>query len=130
MLKSITKLEIIILFSLLFCNCAQVVNLSGGKKDLSPPKLIEAIPNNNSVLFDSETISIKFDEFIKLNDLNNQLIICPKIKTNPEISVLGKELLIRLKKEELLPNTTYRFYFGSSIIDMHEGNPLLNFEYV
>jgi len=130
MLKSITKLEIIILFSLLFCNCAQVVNLSGGKKDLSPPKLIEAIPNNNSVLFDSETISIKFDEFIKLNDLNNQLIICPKIKTDPEISVLGKELLIRIKKDELLPNTTYRFYFGSSIIDMHEGNPLLNFEYV
>ncbi len=130
MLKSITKLEIIILFSLLFCNCAQVVNLSGGKKDLSPPKLIEAIPNNNSVLFDSETISIKFDEFIKLNDLNNQLIICPKIKTTPEISVLGKELLIRIKKDELLPNTTYRFYFGSSIIDMHEGNPLLNFEYV
>lgn len=130
MLKSITQLELIILFSLLFCNCAQVVTLSGGKKDLSPPKLIEAIPNNNSVRFDSETILIKFDEFIKLNDLNSQLIICPKIKTNPEISVLGKELLIRLKKEELLPNTTYRFYFGSAIIDMHEGNPLLNFEYI
>ncbi len=130
MLKSITQLELIILFSLLFFNCAQVVTLSGGKKDVSPPKLIEAIPNNNSVRFDSEIISIKFDEFIKLNDINNQLIICPKIKTNPEVNVIGKELLIRLKKEELLPNTTYRFYFGSAIIDMHEGNPLLNFEYI
>jgi hypothetical protein len=65
-----------------------------------------------------------------LKDLKNQLLISPKLKTEPEINVQGKKLKIDLKIAEFLPNTTYRIYFGKSITDMTEGNAIQNFEYV
>lgn len=110
--------------------CAQVGPLNGGARDTKPPKLVEAIPDNKNTGFNAGVITLKFDEYIRLQDLSNQLIITPKFKTVPEITADGKKLQILLKREDLLPNTTYRFFFGSSIIDMNEGNAIPNFEYV
>jgi hypothetical protein len=110
--------------------CAQIVSLNGGKKDTVPPKLTEAVPLNYSASFNREEIVLKFDEFVQVKDLVNQLIVSPKLKTPPEITAEGKKIRIRFKKEELLPNTTYRFYFGTSIADMNESNSIPDFEYV
>jgi hypothetical protein len=121
---------LIISVFLCFSRCAQVVPLSGGPRDTIPPKLLESLPSQASVNFNSSEIVLRFNEFIQLRDLKNQLVISPKLKTEPEISADGKKINILLKKEELQPNTTYRIYFGKAIVDMTEANPIPNFEYV
>lgn len=119
-----------ILIIFIFNHCAQVGSLTGGKRDADPPKLLLATPALQTTNFNSGVIVLKFDEFVQVRDLNNQLMISPKLKTKPEIEANGKKIIIKVKKEELLPNTTYRFYFGKAICDMHEANPLTNFSYI
>lgn len=130
MVKQVLQILFVLSFILVFERCAQVGVLSGGKRDQTPPKLAEASPANHTSNFKSKTIELKFDEFVQLKDLTNQLIINPKLKTPPEITTEGKKVLIRLDEKELMPNTTYRFYFGGAIADMNESNSLSSFEYV
>lgn len=130
MLKHFLRIVFVLTTIFLLQQCAQVGTLTGGKRDTTPPKLQEAIPANQSTNFNSEKITLKFDEFVQLKDLNNQLIVTPKLKTQPEVEASGKTIHIYIKKEELLPNTTYRLFFGKAIADMHEGNSMENFDYV
>jgi len=127
---NLLKILSIALIVLIFNRCAQIGSLTGGKRDTTPPKLLLAIPELKTTNFNSDVITLKFDEFVQLRDLNNQLMISPKLKTRPEIEASGKIISIKLNKSELLPNTSYRFYFGKAICDMHEGNPLINFSYI
>lgn len=120
----------IALIVLIFNRCAQIGSLTGGKRDSTPPKLLLAIPELKTTNFNSDVITLKFDEYVQLRDLNNQLMISPKLKTRPNIEASGKNIIIKFDKSELLANTTYRFYFGKAICDMHEGNPLTNFSYI
>lgn len=130
MTKQVFKIVFAFFLILFFTKCAQVAPLNGGKRDIVAPKLVEAIPANKTLNFNADQIVLKFDEHVKLQDLPNQLIISPKLSFEPEIVAEGKKIIISFKKQALLPNTTYRFYFGKSIIDMTEGNPNTNFEYV
>jgi hypothetical protein len=107
-----------------------VAPLNVCKLDIDPPKLFEAIPANRTINFNSDQIVLKFNENIKLQDLPNQLIVSPKLSFDPDIEADGKKITISFKKQALLPNTTYRFYFGKAVIDMTEGNAIPNFEYV
>ena len=75
---------------------------------------------------------IYFDEYVKLKDVNSQLIISPPLKNSPAISPLGspsKKITIKLS-DTLQENTTYTFNFAQSIIDNTEGNILDNFKYI
>jgi len=120
-------LSIVVVF---ICHaCANIVAPSGGPKDTSPPKVIKSIPENQSILFNSSSIRIYFDEFIKLNNLNNQLLISPPLNNLPDISIKGKSILIKVN-DTLLDNTTYNFYFGNAIVDITEGNAYPNYSYV
>lgn len=118
-----------LIFALLIYGCAQVVPLSGGDKDETPPKELKSSPENKSTYFAANTITIEFDEFIKLQNLQQQLIISPVMEKKPEVSIKGKKLIIKLK-EELTPNTTYSINFGNAIVDITENNPIPNFKYV
>jgi hypothetical protein len=129
-MKGFIKIVLSGLLLLVFAKCAQVAPLTGGKRDVTPPKLLDAIPVKSALNFNSDIIVLTFNEFVQVKDIVNQLIVTPKLKTLPEIAADGKKIKIKLKKEELLPNTTYRFYFGKAIADMHEGNILENFDYV
>ena len=40
--------------------CAQVVPLSGGERDIEPPKEVESFPKNGSTNFNSDEIEIEF----------------------------------------------------------------------
>jgi hypothetical protein len=110
-------------------SCAQITPLTGGKKDSTPPKAIKYIPEKASVNISPKTIEITFDEFIVLKDVMNQFIITPQTKEMPDIQAIGKKLKISFS-EALLPNTTYKLFFGNAIADLHESNTIPNFEYV
>ncbi|MEO0571950.1 MAG: Ig-like domain-containing protein [Bacteroidota bacterium] len=108
-----------------FWQCARRGTPSGGPKDVDPPVLLRTEPKNLSINFDSNKIRLYFDEYIKLQDVQNQLIVSPPLKNIPEIKPLGgpsKFIEITLK-DTLKENTTYTINFGQSIVDNNEGNP-------
>ena len=129
MTRHIRQILLVPVMVLLFCSCAQVGPLSGGPRDVTPPRLLQASPPDKHLNFNQDEIVFTFDEFVQLRDLSNQLIVSPRIETQPEIEAEGKNIRVRIKKEELRPNTTYRFFFGKAIADMNESNPLTDFDY-
>lgn len=120
-----------VLFQVPF-SCAQRGTPGGGPIDTIPPVVVNAKPANFSTHFKAEKIRINFDEYIKLNDPNTQILISPPMEKKPIISPQGpaqKYVEIELK-DNLKPNTTYTINFGQSIEDNNEGNPLPFYKYV
>ena len=122
-----------ILFSLIILfGCAKRGTPSGGPKDSIPPVLVNASPKLNSTNFDSEEIRLTFDEWIKLNKVQDQLIISPPLeKSSYEIKPLSgvtKKVFLKFL-DSLAPKTTYTINFGNSIQDNNENNPLTFFSY-
>ena len=115
--------------TLTLVSCAQIRPLSGGEKDIVPPKELESTPLNGATNFIENKIEVKFDEFIKLTNLTSQLIVSPLMETPPEVMVKGKKLVIQLKSE-LAANTTYSINFGNAISDITENNVFPNYKYV
>ena len=111
--------------------CAKKGSPSGGPRDTIPPVVMRSSPENYSINFDRSEIDIRFDEYIKLKDINAQLIISPPMKYKPIITPLStaKNLKIIIV-DTLKPNTTYSFNFGNSIVDNNEENILEQFKYL
>jgi uncharacterized protein (DUF2141 family) len=121
----------LIVFSLVQCG-QRGGTLTGGPKDEDPPVLIKAEPENLSTNFKSDKIRLTFDEYIKLQDIQDQLIVSPPLKYRPEITPQGGvQRYVEIKiKDTLLPNTTYTLNFGQSVQDNNEGNPLPFLSYI
>lgn len=118
---------------MLVVNCAKRSSPTGGPKDEDPPVFVKADPPNYTINFDEEEIRIYFDEYIKFKDIQKQLIISPPISPKPLVSPMGgasKYVSIKIEDTALVPNTTYVFNFGQSIVDNNEGNPYPFFKYV
>lgn len=130
--KTLSNFILIVFLSLVILNCANRGTPQGGPKDETPPEIIKSIPENYSINFKENEITIYFDEFIKIKDLRKQLIISPPMETQPDITPLGsanKYITIKIN-DTLQPNTTYAFNFGNSITDNNEGNPYPYYRYV
>ena len=119
--------SLIILFG-----CAKRGTPTGGPKDSIPPVLVNASPKLNSTNFDSEEIRLTFDEWIKLDKVQDQLVISPPLeKSSYEIKPLSgvtKKVFLKFL-DSLAPETTYTINFGNSIQDNNENNPLTFFSY-
>ncbi len=105
--------------------CAKRGSPTGGPKDITPPVLVRAEPENLSINFREKKIRLYFDEYIRLQDIQNQLIVSPPLKYQPEINPQGgasKYVEITIK-DTLRENTTYTLNFGQSIVDNNENNP-------
>jgi len=132
-MKKILKLFIISAFSfVILSNCARRGRPEGGPKDEASPVMTIAKPAHLTTNFKADEIKIYFDEYIKLKDIQKQLIVSPPLKYPPVIAPLGtpsKFISIQIL-DTLKENTTYTFNFGESVIDNTEGNILQNFKYV
>ncbi len=113
---------------LLLASCANPVSPTGGPRDTTPPTVTSATPANQSVNFNSDKVVLTFSEFVTLKDINTQLVVSPTLAKQPEFSTRGKSLIMKLK-EPLRDNTTYNFFFGNSIVDLTESNPLPGFQF-
>jgi len=128
----LSNLSLLLVVCLVLFNCANRGTPSGGDKDVAPPVIDKSVPENNSINFNSKEIKIYFDEYIKLNDIQKQLIISPPMDPEPEITPLGsasKFITIKIH-DPLQENTTYAINFGTSIVDNNEGNPYPYYRYV
>ena len=129
---SLMRYSLYIMALILVASCARRSSPSGGEKDSIPPILIASNPKINSVNFDADEIRLTFDEWVKLEELNQQLIISPPLeKKQYEIKPLSgitKKIFVNFL-DSLQENTTYTFNFGNSIVDNNEGNEMNFFSY-
>ncbi|MFH6993232.1 Ig-like domain-containing protein [Flavobacterium sp. FlaQc-48] len=115
----------------LMLSCAKRGSITGGLKDTLAPVLKYSSPKNMSTNFKGDEIILGFDEYVKLKNLNKQLIISPPMKHEPLILPTNATKVITIKiKDTLQPNTTYSFNFGESIADNNEGNSINQFKYI
>ncbi|QMU66029.1 MAG: hypothetical protein GKR88_18255 [Flavobacteriaceae bacterium] len=122
-------LVVVLIFLL---QCAKRGRPSGGPKDENKPLFVVANPPYESLYFTAKKIKITFNEYIKLKNVNKQLVVSPPLKYPPSISPLGsasRHIIIRIL-DTLQANTTYTFDFGNSVEDNNEGNKLERFKYV
>ena len=130
--NKIANLGFLVVVSMILSHCANRGTTTGGDKDVTPPVIIKSTPENFSINFDAQEIEIQFDEYVKLKNLQSQLIISPPMKIEPEITPVGiasKVITIKIF-DTLQPNTTYAFNFGESIADNNEGNLFPYYKYV
>ena len=100
----------------------------GGWYDDDPPRVIGCSPEDQATNVTSNKITIYFDEFIKLADASQNVIVSPPQLEMPEIKTQGKKIIVNLL-DSLKPNTTYTVDFSDAITDNNEGNPLGNYTY-
>jgi len=129
----IFSILVAVLASLLVLACAKQVVLTGGAKDVTPPEAKTSMPENGSTNFSSKSktkcIVVKFNEYIKLNDVSSKLIVSPPMEENPVAVVNGKKLKIKINTTQLKPNTTYCLNFNDAVADINENNALNSFVY-
>ncbi len=120
-----------LLFVLVLVSCAKRGSITGGDKDTIAPVLKASFPKNLTTNFNGKEIKLVFDEYVKLKNVNKQLIVSPPMKNQPDILPYNASKVITIKiKDTLKPNTTYSFNFGQSIEDNNEANPYSQFKYV
>ncbi len=124
----IIHLAVFVLF--FFAHCANRGTPNGGDIDKIPPVVLESEPSNYSTEFKEDRVTISFDEYIVLKNINAELMISPPMEELPPVYVRGKELIIDLDDVELDSNTTYTFSFNNSIVDLHADNKMPNYEFV
>jgi uncharacterized protein (DUF2141 family) len=118
-----------ILFLVVIAACARIGYPSGGPIDKDPPVVTECIPAMRATNFTGKKVVIYFDEFVKFKDINTNFIISPPLTKKVTPVIKGKSVIVEFN-EDLLPNTTYRLYFGNGISDNNQGNVLKNYEFV
>lgn len=127
----ILLLPLALLLILAFAQCAKRGRPSGGALDSIPPKPLRISPENYKTNFTGNKITVQFDEYIRLDNLQENLIISPPMEETPNITPYSVSRLLEIEiRDSLLPETTYTFNFGNSIVDNNEGNILEQFEYV
>lgn len=126
-IKSIlTNTALFFIISVVLLGCAAVGTPDGGPYDDTPPKVVGSSPKLEETNVKNKTVRIDFDEYIKLENASEKVIISPPQKEQPEIQVNGKDIQIKLI-DSLQPNTTYTIDFSDGIVDNNEGNPLGDF---
>lgn len=109
--------------------CANIVPPGGGDRDSIPPVLIAASPKDSSLNVTQPKVILTFNEFIELKEASEKILISPYPSKQPVIEYKLRTVTVKLK-DSLLPNTTYTIDFGTAIVDLNEGNPLKELQYV
>lgn len=110
-------------------SCAQIGMPTGGPRDTIPPVLIKASPPLRTTHFSANRITLNFDEYVHVENVQQNLLVSPTPRINPNVDFKFREVTIKLR-DTLLPNTTYSIQLGDAIQDVNENNVYPNFTYV
>jgi hypothetical protein len=127
-----SRVERFVIMSTLFVligACAKISNPSGGPRDRTPPVILQTIPEYGAKNFKGKNVTIIFDEYISLNNINEKFMVSPPLKKKPRVIVRGKEVIAEFE-EALKDSTTYTFYFQDAIRDLNEGNTIDDYQFV
>ena len=103
-------------------------NPDGGWYDDTPPYVVSASPSDGAVDAKWKKVVINFNEFIKVEDAQNKVIVSPPQLEQADIKASGKRIIVELK-DSLKENTTYTIDFSDAITDNNEGNPMGNYTF-
>jgi len=101
---------------------------SGGPRDTTPPQVIGEKPENGSTNFTGKLLKITFDEFVTLNNPNENVIFSPPMDSRVDYSTQGKSMIVKFN-DTLRSNTTYNLFFSDCIQDFREGNKLSGYNF-
>ncbi|MBO4613100.1 MAG: Ig-like domain-containing protein [Bacteroidaceae bacterium] len=113
---------------LLLVGCASLGSPDGGPYDETPPKVVQCTPDNKATNNNKKKISILFDEYIKMENASEKVVVSPPQIEMPNIRAVGKKVRVDLF-DTLQANTTYTVDFSDAIVDNNEGNPLGKYTY-
>ena len=114
----IIKLGFIVLIFL--SSCAQVGTITGGEKDVIPPQIKKRSIAVNAVNFKANEITLDFDEYFQLSQLQDNIaIVPPDAVLSTKVS---KKRLTIFWTDTLKSATTYRIYLNGAVKDISEGN--------
>lgn len=111
--------------------CANPVAPTGGPKDEEPP-IVDTTKSdaNYQTNYRPERIELTFNEWVKLNDANQQIIISPPLR-GYTTRLKGKTLILDLgDKDTLRSDVTYVIQFGEAVQDLTESNPAEDLRFV
>ena len=117
-----------IYYSLFTISCARMGQPDGGRYDDDPPVVVGSTPEDRATNVKTNKITIYFDEFIKIDNATEKVIVSPPQLEVPEIKGAGKKIVVELK-DTLKENTTYTIDFSDAISDNNEGNPMGNYTF-
>ncbi len=130
MSKSIlTRFHIVILIFLLICSCAKIGSPTGGPRDREPPVVVKTVPVAGSAGYSGYKIEITLNEYVSLDNINENLLVSPPSKKKPKVWIKGKSVIAEFE-EDFLDSTTYSLNFQDAIKDLNEGNILENYKFV
>lgn len=121
MKKSYTAL--LALLALLISACANIGSPDGGMFDETPPVVVSTSPLNGAVHNNKKKITILFNEYIRLENANEKVMISPPQMEMANVRAEGKRIKVDLY-DTLQANTTYTIDFGDAIEDNNERNPM------
>ena len=114
--------------SLIFTSCARMGSPDGGWYDDTPPYVVSSSPADGGVNVTGKKVTINFNEFIKIENAQEKVIVSPPQLEQAEIKAQGKRIIVELK-DSLKENTTYTVDFSDAITDNNEGNPMGNYTF-
>lgn len=117
-----------ILAFFLLVSCAKMGQPDGGWYDETPPRVIGATPADKGTNVKEKKVSIYFDEYIKVDNPTEKVVVSPPQMEVPEIKASGKKIQVTLQ-DSLMPNMTYTIDFSDAISDNNENNPMGNYTY-
>ncbi|MCB0662132.1 MAG: Ig-like domain-containing protein, partial [Saprospiraceae bacterium] len=123
---------LMLLAGLFLFSCANIIAPVGGPDDKTPPQIdsTKTTPNFQTN-FKKQTIKLTFDEWVKLVDVGQQVIVSPPLEKKPQIALKGKTVLIDFAEEEVLrENATYTINFGTAIQDLSAGNKASDLRFI
>jgi len=118
-----------LVFVLFIFGCANIAAPTGGFRDSLPPVLLGVVPKDSFEHFTEKKIVFTFNEYVELNDIQQNLLVSPTPKINPVVESKLRTVTVRIK-DTLEENTTYAINFGNAIRDINEGNVLKDFTYI
>jgi hypothetical protein len=113
-----------VFFCIFLLGCAVQGTLEGGAIDKQAPRIDSLKSSPNFVTkFEKKPIKLTFDEWITLENPQNQVIVSPPLVEKIDLKLNGKTVEFNFGKDEVLrPNATYTINFGESIKDLTAGN--------
>lgn len=108
---------------LIYVSCASIGSPDGGRYDEEPPQVLGATPADKAVDVKSKRISILFNEFVKITNVNEKVVVSPPQMEAANVRAAGKRIKVTLY-DSLQSNTTYTIDFSDAIEDNNEGNPM------
>jgi len=113
---------IVVLVIFIFAQCARQTQPNGGPKDTDPPELLSSSPANGEKNFKGTSLELTFNEYIKLKDPKEEILITPFIGTNTRFTAKKNKVIIT-PENKWIDSTTYSIAFREGIQDINESNP-------